>query len=467
MFSILLTSVRSTKVIIFDAGSSSTRVYGYEYADAKDPLSFVALRDSNESLPFYRKCEIPLANVADNNSLISDIYFELLTNYSDKLIPENERKDVRFLIYATAGMRYLTKEKQDEVMDLAYKTAKANFKYSVKRDDFKVITGSEEGIFAWVGLNRLIKTFGGKAQTLPHFEIGGASLQVASEVPEHTNDELDQFIYDITIGANKYHVFAHSYLGFGGDRASLAVHTALYKEGKSETPCALRETPFNITIDGAERHFTGTGKYDECYELFTKHVFTKQDKCGKYPCIFYDNNENKCIPLPLEFKQIYAQGVPAVSSDFLADNYPEMNNKTMDINKYKNVSHRFVETFTYWTAKEQNDEWRKYKYMHMAFLQQVLTINFVERGFNGIVDNLVLKAESKIDGTEPQWTLGAVMTACSPNVSYRSGLTPLYLGLIIAGALVVVILIVVSIVVCIRKRRAKLRTDSILDTLIA
>ena len=467
MFSILVASVCSTKVIIFDAGSSSTRVYGYEYSDAKDPLSFVAMKGKEEGKAFYKKCEIKLADVATNRNLINDIYAELLTKYSDDLIPEKERKDVRFLIYATAGMRYLTDTQQKEVMDIAYETAKNNFKYSVNREDFKVIGGHDEGIYAWVGLNRLIKTFDGKAQTLPHFEIGGASLQVASEVPERTNDELKEFIYDVTIGTSNYHVFAHSYLGFGGDKTSEKVHTALFRAGKNHTPCALKETPFNISIDGEVRHFEGTGNYDECYQLLSENVFLKHDKCGKYPCIFFDNNTQKCVPLPLEFKQIYAQGVPAVSTDFLAHNYPEMKNKTMYIDECKNISHRFVDDFTYWTAKAQNEEWKKYTYMDKAFLQQVLTINFVERGFNGIVDKLVLKAESKINGTEPQWTLGAVMTACSPNVSFSKALTPLQIGLICGGVVIVVAIVIILIVWCVRRRRlAVSKTDDILNSLI-
>jgi len=326
MFFALALACSSTKILIFDAGSSSTRIYGYEYNDPSNPLSFVAMKDGSDA--FYKKCEIRLADVASEPKLIDTIYNELLRDYADVLIPENERQDIRFMIYATAGMRLLTLEDQKKVMDIAYTTAKNNYKYSVKREDFKVIEGYQEGIYAWIGLNRLIETFGDEIKTLPHFEIGGASAQIASEVPKHTSDNLDKFIYDVQIGSNKYHIFAHSYLGYGGEQVSLTIHTKLLDQGKTETPCALRGTPYNITINGETKHFTGTGNFDECYSLLSTHVFKKSEngKCGAYDCVFYDEKANECVPLPLKFDTIYAQGVPAKSTDFL-----EMKNKTMYI----------------------------------------------------------------------------------------------------------------------------------------
>jgi hypothetical protein len=362
-------------------------------------------------------------------------------------------------------MRLLTLEDQKKVMDIAYTTAKNNYKYSMKREDFKVIEGYQEGIYAWIGLNRLIETFGDEIKTLPHFEIGGASAQIASEVPKHTSDNLDKFIYDVQIGSNKYHIFAHSYLGYGGEQVSLTIHTKLLDQGKTETPCALKGTPFNITINGEIKQFTGTGDFDECYSLLSTHVFKKSEngKCGAYDCVFYDEKANECVPLPLKFDTIYAQGVPAKSTDFL-----EMKNKTMYITEYEEISRAFARDYTYQTARKHSPEWKVYPFMDIALLQQVITINFVKRGFDGIVKNLVLKADSTINGTEPQWTLGAVMEACSPTVSYNDshkGITTAQIAFIcIAG--VVAVMLVIFVVFIIRRRNKSLESTKELSNLL-
>jgi len=167
-----------------------------------------------------------------------------------------------------------------------------------------------------------------------------------------------------------------------------------------------------------------------------------------YPCIFLDVRTNQCIPLPLNFTKIYAQGVPAVSADFLEIN------TTMYLVNYERIAREFVKNYTYEAAIAHSQKWHDYYYLNLSFLQQVLTINFVKRGFSGIVNDLILKAPMTINNAEPQWTLGAVMEYCSPNVNYNKSNKGFWRkGLIILLVVAITIVLVVSVVLFIRSRR--------------
>ena len=461
-FVFLSCSSKNTKVLIFDAGSSSTRVYGYQYADAEDPLSYEAIRLDDGSV-FYKRGNYRLADAKDDPNIVDTILEELLTNYSEKYLTEEEKPSIRLMVYATAGMRYLSEEDQKKVLDLTYQRINDDFKYSVKREDFQVISGTFEGLYAWIGLNRLRQAFGGKEKTLPVFEIGGASLQFSIELDSKPNNLIGTYVNEVQIGKDTYNVFAHSWLGFGGDQALQAIHQQLYKEGATETPCTLTGAQLNYTFDGKDVSFTGKADFDKCYEYLTNYLLIKsnESECQNSTCIFQDTTTKKCVPLPKEFNEIYAQGVPARSAEFLNIS------STMYLDDYEKTSREFS-NFTYEQARNHSVEWGQYKYLPEAFFQQVLTINFVKRGFDGFVNNLLIKAPTTINGTEPQWTLGAVMTACSTSVVIHTSYPWWFYAAIAAASVAVVVVIAILIYVFVVKSKARRieKLQSITDNLL-
>ena len=465
MFSLLIFltfSSQKTKVLIFDAGSSSTRVYGYQYENADDPLSYEAIKLEDGST-FYKSGTIRLADAAADPKKVDLILEELLTNYTENLLTDEEKPSIRLLVYGTAGMRYLSVENQTKVLDLIYEKIKTGFKYSVKREDFQVITGTFEGLYAWIALNRLRQAFGTEEKTLPIFEIGGASLQFAIQVDSKPNNLIGNYVNEVQIGKDNYKVFAHSWLGFGGDQALEAVHRQLYKEGIQETPCTLTDAQLNFTFDNQEVSFTGKADFDKCYQYLSDYLLIKSNSsdCQNFPCIFQDTTTKNCVPLPKEFEEIYAQGVPARSAEFLKIN------STMYLDEYEQTSREFS-NYTYQEAKDHDPDWAEYKYLHQAFFQQILTINFVKRGFNEFVKNLLINAPTKIGGTEPQWTLGAVMNACSTTVVIHYSHPWWFYAAIVVASLAVVIFIAIIVYVFVKKRKANKinQLQSISDNLL-
>ncbi|EAY13167.1 hypothetical protein TVAG_444510 [Trichomonas vaginalis G3] len=437
MFFLFSALIHSQKVLIFDAGSSSTRVYLYKYENASDPLTYEAMVDENGN-PFSFKgdeASTKLSDVAKNESVMDEIYRQLLTEHANKWIDEKEQSSVPLIVYATAGMRLLPLEDQKRVMKIAYKKAKQNFKYKVQEKHFRVIPGYEEGLFAWVAVNRLRRAFTPETKTLPIFEFGGASAQIAAEITEKPKSYLKKFLYQVRIGKDNYNVFAHSWLGYGGDISSVTVHKEVMKT-THESPCVIKGANLTLKIDGKNETFTGKADFQKCYQLYETLVFKKDEEknCGGYPVLFKDENENVCVPLPAKFDRIYAQGVMQYSADYLKLN------DTLKLNDFIQKSYVYG-NYTYQQAYDYNP---KYMYIHMAYLQQHLLINFLDRGFqhDKLIDELVISAPIKINNVEPQWTLGAVLEAFS---AASVGMA-WYIILIIVIAVVAIVVICVFVV---------------------
>lgn len=453
MFSFLIFSGLSQKAIIFDAGSSSTRVYLYEFTDPKNATSFSAMID-DKGQPLKLKGKYKLSDVANDTSIMDKIYKELLTDYANLKIPENEQPNVELIIYATAGMRLLPEEDQKRVLDIAFEKAKNNFKYIVKRENFRVIEGYEEALYAWIGVNRLRRAFGSDISTLPIFEFGGASAQIATEVKGKTNNYLGQFTHSVAIGSDEYKVFAHSWLGYGGDQNAITVHREVLKTG-TYSPCIIEGANLTLEIDGAKITFFGKPDYQKCYDLYSELVFKKDESknCQGFPVIFKDEKKNVCVPLPAKFDRIYAQGVMQLSAEYLKIN------ETLNLQDYINKSWWYGNL----TYKQAYDYSPGYGFIGMAYLQQIFCINFLQRGFDNFISNVVIRAPANINGVEPQWTLGAILAIYSSAVHIKKLLQWYHWVIISVGAVAIIVITTVIFVICIHKRKPSERNFNTVD----
>lgn len=387
----------SKKVLIFDAGSTGTRVYLYQYTDPYNTSTYSAVLDESGA-PRKKSCEIRLADAADNETIIDSIYNELLTNNANNWIPESERSDVDLILFGTAGMRELSKDNQTKVMNLAYEKAKSGFVYNSKKENFKVITGDDEGIYAWISVNRLRNAFSSNVPTIPIFEFGGASAQFAMEVKSDKGSYANDFTYQVKVGSSHHSVFTHSWLGYGIEASAPIVHKELMKN-TTESPCVIKDATLKLKIDGTKVSFTGKPDYDKCYQLLSNYLMKKSEDCKGLPCIFKDNTKDKCVPLPQNFTDIF--GIELMNE--IAE-YLKLGNPT-NLSALKEKT-KWFETLTYQQAKDYDPS---YEYIEWQFFGEVLLINFLERGFEGFANDIKIDAPAKINGTKPQWTLGAVL----------------------------------------------------------
>lgn len=192
--------------IVVDAGSSGTRIMLYEEKE-------------NE---FFQKLVIksdqPLADMKDEpersgDKVIGPLLDSLLqqSEQSGISISDQDKNKIIVNVLGTAGMRMLDPDVQKRIY-LSIKTAitERNFNAGALR----TISGSEEGLYAWIDAN---KTEGllGKDNTKGIFEVGGASMQITFD----SRQSDSKGGYKVTWGNKTYYLVSKSFLGFGANMA--------------------------------------------------------------------------------------------------------------------------------------------------------------------------------------------------------------------------------------------------------
>ena len=296
-----------THIVVFDAGSSGTRVHVFNLYKRKDhgplPVVDVSVR-SKQTL----KVKPGLSSFAEKLDLdgTKNGMLELL-DFANRFVPRSKRRSTPLLLKATAGLRAVKASSAEAVLD----TVRAVFReseYQFIGPWVEIIPGFEEGGLSWVAANYLKGTFNPKkdpsSKASTHdsesdsgsvgvLELGGGSLQVTLQVDAARQLPIeDTFNFQIPQGRS-YHVYAHSYLGFGQDYAQNAV---MKKYGDVAKPGAAPPAPNNDPCypKGYERRWSaaaceasgssggcadasskivkGTGESKKCYEMVSKFL---------------------------------------------------------------------------------------------------------------------------------------------------------------------------------------------------
>jgi apyrase len=125
---------------------------------------------------------------------------------------------------ATAGLRLLDAAVADSVLE-ACRDVLRQSGFQFKDEWATVISGAEEGIYAWVAANYAQGTLGGDSrETTGIIELGGASVQVTFATGESLPPE---FSHVIKFGDATYILYSHSFLHLGQNVAYESLHDLL------------------------------------------------------------------------------------------------------------------------------------------------------------------------------------------------------------------------------------------------
>ncbi len=212
-------AAKTSYQIIMDAGSSGTRIYVYKQKrnTIKDLPQFQELLNHRTATPLAKQ------TVSGAQKLVSD----LLTLAKTELIKHKQTNtnNIRVNLLATAGMRKLAKDKQEEIYDGVRKTIKAE---SFTVGEVRTLDGYQEGIYTWAALNYLSDTF--KANTaLGSIEVGGASLQIvypSTTLPKNTSD----YKMVTLVNNQQYSVFSRTWLGLGDNDALASMNKSINRQ---------------------------------------------------------------------------------------------------------------------------------------------------------------------------------------------------------------------------------------------
>ncbi|XP_038707418.1 probable apyrase 6 [Tripterygium wilfordii] len=202
--------------IIIDGGSTGTRihVFGYRMEKGKAVFDFdLGTMKVNPGLSAY--AEDPDGAGASLKEIVE---------FGKGKVPGELWEETEIRLMATAGLRLLESTVQDRILESSRRVLRASgFKF---RDDWAtVITGSDEGMYAWVIANYAMGTLGGDPlQTTGIIELGGASAQVTFVSSEPIPSE---FLRTVKFGNYAYNVYSHSLLHFGQNVAFESLRESL------------------------------------------------------------------------------------------------------------------------------------------------------------------------------------------------------------------------------------------------
>lgn len=242
---------------IVDAGSSGSRLYLYKSElDSKgDPIA--------ESIPLIDNKVTPgISTLVTQPSKVGAYIAPLFELLEAELIARNiPQSDVNFSLMATAGMRVESPLQQQKVYEAVKTEAESvlpqmNIQYAL------TLQGRYEGAFQWLSVNYLKGNLTNDLKTTGVLETGGGSYQMTWETSSRASNTID--VFSLNYGTTPYRLFSRSFTGLGGNfsredatddpnsfpvgypLASGAVGTGNYKRGLTNTRKLIRVQPTAI-----------------------------------------------------------------------------------------------------------------------------------------------------------------------------------------------------------------------------
>eukprot|EP00124_Ichthyophonus_hoferi_P000626 Ihof_evm19s24 gene=Ihof_evmTU19s24 len=208
--------------IMFDAGSSGSRVHVYEFRKNGDELSLVDefFEMISPGLSAFAGSDKDILESADKN-------IKPLLEKAIAKVPRKYQPSSPVVLRATAGLRKIGAEKADRLLEQV-RILFRNSPFLFREDSWvSMMSGEDEGAYAWVTVNYLRKLLGkSPAQTSGVLDLGGGSTQIAFAVTDEEASMARSQVQTRKFGATTYNIYINSYLGYGLNEARTSVLSA-------------------------------------------------------------------------------------------------------------------------------------------------------------------------------------------------------------------------------------------------
>ncbi|XP_058448573.1 ectonucleoside triphosphate diphosphohydrolase 5 isoform X2 [Malaya genurostris] len=234
--------------VVVDAGSTGSRVLAFEfhrgYLDGRLVLDFELFRHSKPGLSaFADKPEEGAATI------------EKLLQEAKNVIPKDKWKDTPLVLKATAGLRLLSPEQAEGLLQACKELFKTSG-FLANEESVEIMDGTDEGIFSWFTLNFLLGKLNGR-NTVAALDLGGGSTQVTFSPKDVSQTPLyKDYMHKVPTFNSYVEVFTTSYLGAG----LMAVRHATLTNGAPEGKMNLSSECVNPIVKNKLFRY-GTDQY--------------------------------------------------------------------------------------------------------------------------------------------------------------------------------------------------------------
>ncbi|KAK2189362.1 hypothetical protein NP493_108g02032, partial [Ridgeia piscesae] len=296
------------------------------------------------------------------------------------------------------------------------------FDFLFAKTHAEVISGRQEGVYLWIAINHALGKFD---HTLG--DMGGASLQIAYEVPD-ASAALDSQLTKFNLGCSNsdiqhtYSIYVTTFLGYGGNTARTRYeHMLIEQHVQSQMvptndtvtsntlpsstknvisdPCLTVNKVEHVTYGGQQFDLKGTGNYLLCQQSLVP-LLNKSVTCQKQPC---------------SMNGVYQPEIKFQRSTFFG--FSEFYYSSEDVLRLGGAYH--YETFeraakVKWRTLET---WHRKKYYPKATRHRLKTECFkaawmttvLHKGLGFPKTYQRLTTTQLLYGREVQWTLGAIL----------------------------------------------------------
>uniref|UniRef100_A0A8C1NNT6 nucleoside diphosphate phosphatase n=1 Tax=Cyprinus carpio TaxID=7962 RepID=A0A8C1NNT6_CYPCA len=345
--------------IMFDAGSTGTRIHIYKFIQ-KDPVELPVL-DSE----MYNAVKPGLSAYADMPEVGGETIRQLL-KVAKKTIPKEQWIQTPVVLKATAGLRLLPQEKAKALLN-EVKEIFDDSPFFVPENSVTIMNGTNEGTITF-----LCHLYTKTRKTVGILDLGGGSTQITF-LPRLKKTVLTapaDYIAKINMFNSTFKLYTHSYLGNGLIAARLATLGAL---GADED---WSFGGLTYKVSGIPDGFAG---YKLCYQEIMQVVkgIVHQPFEVKGSSIFY------------AFSYYYDRAVESGLID-------GSRGGTVEVRDFKK------------RAKEVCNKMTKYRPISPFLCMDMTYITcLLKEGF-GFKDSTVLKLTKKVNNVETSWALGAI-----------------------------------------------------------
>eukprot|EP00923_Selenidium_pygospionis_P005760 GHVN01009837.1.p1 GENE.GHVN01009837.1~~GHVN01009837.1.p1 ORF type:complete len:447 (+),score=36.59 GHVN01009837.1:1-1341(+) len=287
------TTIVEREIIIVDAGSTGSRLVVF---------SFLFCGKNLVGIKAEYKHEISggISEMLNKQSKIENIFKGLL-NFANK--KTRDKKNTMIFVSATAGLRVLEPEKQENVLNMVRKIiAYSGFAASTNNDAVSILSGEKEAEYAWITANYLLGNISFEEnnntqsrECLPTMDFGGASIQVFA-----TKDSKSHEAYsDVSrLGKRIQFVYKKSFLGLGFVQARKKMK--FYLEAKKEENSIQRISSSFFYSDKSGRILLKKGTHR--FSLL-RQIVSDFFNCREF---FPEKIHSSIEETPFDIKQVFA-----------------------------------------------------------------------------------------------------------------------------------------------------------------